>query len=147
MTAYLLGEVAAALRSAPEWFPPSLADRTVNCRNRWRSGPVYAPLPLGSDDRADIAEAVRERAAIQEYDGALARGEAERRARTAMRVFRYRLVDDPDQWVVLIAPGCDLTDAECCCRNRFGPGRVIEVQWHGKPPGAHSHAKSRGRRG
>jgi len=90
--------------------------------------------PLTPGERADIDEAIDERAAIQEYDGGLPRPEAERQARAAMRVYRYRLDYNPGQWLIIIAPGCDLNEATRCCRNRFGAERVVEVRRRGYTP-------------
>jgi len=89
---------------------------------------------LTADDHADVAEAIEERAAIQEYDGGLPRPEAERQARTAMRVYTYRLTDDPEQWLVMIAPGCELAEAKRSIRRQFGAERVLEVRRHGGTP-------------
>jgi hypothetical protein len=77
----------------------------------------------------DIAEHLAERAAIQEYDGGLTREQAETEARRTLRVFEYRLTDNPDTWLVLIAPGCDLAEAQRNLRARFG-GRLIDARKH-----------------
>ena len=45
----------------------------------------------------------------------------------ALRVFQYRLTDNPDSWLVLIAPGCDLIEATESLRGRFGT-RLIEAR-------------------
>lgn len=42
-------------------------------------------------------------------------------------VYRYRLTDKPDTWLILIAPGDDLTEARKVLENQFGKERVIEV--------------------
>ena len=76
---------------------------------------------------AAIREHLAERAAIQEYDGGLTRKQAEAEARRALRVYEYRLTDNPDAWLVMIAPGCDLEQAIRTCHNKFGPERVLEV--------------------
>lgn len=83
---------------------------------------------------AELSEAVREvyeeRAAIREYDGHESRKEAEAKAREAMRVYEYRLTDNgPDgPWLILLAPGCNLLEAECSLKNRFGDDRVQDVR-------------------
>ncbi len=87
-----------------------------------------APPPLSSEDHEAIAETLDERAAIQEFDGGLSRHEAERAARAAMRVFRYRLTTTRG-WCTLIAPGWDLADAEHDLSNRYG-SRLAEVVEH-----------------
>jgi hypothetical protein len=47
-----------------------------------------------------------------------------------MRVYQYRLVERPDTWLTLLAPGCDLADARRSLALRFGPERLIEVREH-----------------
>ena len=78
----------------------------------------------------NIREHFEERAAIREYDGHESRKEAEAKARAAMRVYEYRLADNgPDgPWLILLAPGCDLLEAECSLKNRFGADRVQDVR-------------------
>lgn len=88
---------------------------------------------------AELSEAVREvyeeRAAIQEYDGGLSRKEVETEARAAMRVYEYRLTDNglDGPWLILLAPGCDLLEAEHSLKNRFGVDRVLGVRERGFP--------------
>ena len=43
-----------------------------------------------------------------------------------LRVFQYRLTDNPAAWLVMIAPGCDRDEALECLRRRFGK-RLIDV--------------------
>jgi hypothetical protein len=88
------------------------------------------PLHLSADDRQAIEEAIEERAAIREFDGGQTRDVAEREARTAMRVYRYRLADSPDTWLVMIAPGCNLAEARGALNLQFGPDRVLELVEH-----------------
>ena len=85
---------------------------------------------LGDDLNENIREHFEERAAIQEYDGGLPRERAEAQARSALRVYEYRLSDNgPDgPWLILLAPGCDLAEAERSLRNRFGADRVLAVR-------------------
>jgi len=85
-------------------------------------------LPDLDDTHNHIQEHLAERAAIQEYDGGLTREQAEAEAVRTLRVFHYRLTDNPDAWLVLIAPGCDLEQAIRTCRNNFGSERVLEVR-------------------
>lgn len=88
------------------------------------------PPPLTPGDLADIEEAVEERAAIREFEGGEPRAVAEREARAAMRAFQV-LVDmgqgQPARWVTMIAPGCNLAQAQEAALWRF-PGRVLEVR-------------------
>jgi len=96
-------------------------------------------LLLAAPQEAELAENIREhfeeRAAIREYDGHESRKEAEAKARAAMRVYEYRLTDNgPDgPWLILLAPGCDLLEAEHSLKNRFGVDRVLEVRERGFP--------------
>jgi hypothetical protein len=102
---------------------------------RPRLAAVPDPPPLTDAERDDIAGHLAERAAIQEHDGGLPRAEAERQARGAMRVYRYRLADAPpwapgEQWLTLLAPGCDLAEARRALELRHGAERVLEVRVH-----------------
>jgi len=47
-----------------------------------------------------------------------------------MRVYRYRLMDDPGRWLVLIAPGYDLEQARARLEHQFGAERVLDVTAH-----------------
>ena len=88
------------------------------------------PPPLTPDQQADIQEAIDERAAILEFEAGLPRPEAETQATSAMRVYRYRVTDKPNDWLVMIAPGCDLEEARRTLIARFGSERLLEVQIH-----------------
>lgn len=79
-----------------------------------------------TDCQRNIQEAIEERAAIQEYDGRLSRQEAEKQARSAMRIYQYKLADYP-RWLVMLAPNTDLKEAKCVLKNRFGD-RLINVK-------------------
>jgi hypothetical protein len=81
---------------------------------------------LSEEDLESIDEAIEERAAIREFDGGETREVAERNARSAMRIFRYRVADKPSSWLALIAPGCDLTEARRHLELQFGE-RLLEV--------------------
>ena len=94
-----------------------------------KSNPEHHQIKPDLDDTHNhIQEHLAERAAIQEYDGGLTREQAEAEALRNLRVFHYRLTDNPDAWLVLIAPGCDLEQATRTCHNKFGADRVIEVR-------------------
>lgn len=47
-----------------------------------------------------------------------------------MRVYHYRLTDRPKDWLVMIAPGCELDEARRSLIARFGSERLLEVQIH-----------------
>jgi hypothetical protein len=88
-----------------------------------------APPPLTAAETADIEEAVQERAAIREFDAGEDRATAETQASSAMRVYRLLIAMDAGQeprWVTMLAPGCDLAEAERTAFIRF-PGRVRAV--------------------
>jgi hypothetical protein len=82
--------------------------------------------PLTAENHEAIVEAIEERAAIREFDGGESSEAAEREARSALRVHRYRMTDKPDIWLTMIAPGCSLEDAARDLRGRFGE-RLLEV--------------------
>ena len=93
-----------------------------------RKAKPHAPPPLSAADHEAIREAIEERAAIREFDGGEDRPTAEREARSAMRVYQYRLTDRPDAWLTMLAPGCDLDQARRDLALRFGAERVIEIR-------------------
>lgn len=82
-----------------------------------------------------VREAYEERAAILEYDGGLSQAQAETQAKVEQRLYEYRLTDNgPDgPWLILLAPGCDLPEAERSLKNRFGAYRVLAVRERGFP--------------
>ncbi len=83
---------------------------------------------LGDELTENIREHFEERAAIREYDGGEPREKAEDEARKALRVYEYRLTDNPDTWLILLAPGCDLAEAERSLKNQLGTHRVLAVR-------------------
>ncbi len=50
-----------------------------------------------------------------------------------MKVFEYRLTDNPVRWLTLLAPGCDLAEAERSLRDRFGERFVSVREWRPTP--------------
>jgi len=84
---------------------------------------------LTTEDRKAIAEAIEERAAIREFDGGETRKAAERNARSAIRVYRYRVAGKSSSWLTMIAPSCDLTEARHHLELRFGE-RLVDVVEH-----------------
>lgn len=91
--------------------------------------PLHPETANPEHDEA-IREHLEERAAIQERDGELSRSEAEREARRSLRVFKYRLADNPDIELVLISPGATIERARRRLEHQFGTDRVIEVRRH-----------------
>jgi hypothetical protein len=95
--------------------------------------PLSPALVLSPAEIEASREAIDERAAIREFDGGEDRTTAEREARSAMRVFHFRLADRPDIWLTMLAPGCDLDDARRTLSLRFGEDRLIEVAERTEP--------------
>jgi hypothetical protein len=125
-----------ATHATTENDPGSLLARIKERRQTAQSGSASRkdnrvaanPASLCPADQEAITEAMEERSAIQEHEGGMARGDAEREARTAMRVFRYRLVSGKG-WCTLIAPGWTLAGAEHDLRGRYGD-RFVKVVEH-----------------
>lgn len=92
--------------------------------------PKIDPPPLTDEDQESITDAVQERAAIMEFDGGLPRAEAEQQARSLMRVYRVLvgMADTDPRWCVMLAPGCDITEARGTAVARFGAERVLDVR-------------------
>lgn len=53
---------------------------------------------------------------------------AQTQAERATRVYRYRVTDHPNDWLTLIAPGCDLEEARAELQWRFGAARLLAVE-------------------
>jgi hypothetical protein len=104
-----------------------LTDTETDTAARPRQARAHLPPPLTATEQADIREAIAERAAIVEFDAGQPRAAAEEQARSAMRVFRYRLVERPDTWLSMLAPGCDLASARHALELRFGADRLVDV--------------------
>ena len=91
--------------------------------------PTPDPPYLSDHDQEALAEAFEERAAIQEHEGGLPRVDAEEAARSALRVYYYRVTDKPGTWLTLVCPGCDLEAARHSLTLRFGE-RLIDLVEH-----------------
>ena len=90
---------------------------------------LLTPPAITPGERANIEESIEERAAILEYDGGEDRATAEAKAISAMRVFRLLVAmseGQEDRWLTMLAPGCDLAEAERTANLKF-PGRVKAV--------------------
>ncbi|MEK7122323.1 MAG: hypothetical protein AAB855_00545 [Patescibacteria group bacterium] len=95
--------------------------RNKRCNNRATAEAKGTQQPLqqtSSFVASTVAEHFEERAAIQEYDAGLPRKRAEQAAMAALRVYEYRLTGNPS-WLVYLAPGVELSEAERCLRERF----------------------------
>ncbi|MEJ1298320.1 MAG: hypothetical protein RPU64_04125 [Candidatus Sedimenticola sp. (ex Thyasira tokunagai)] len=44
-----------------------------------------------------------------------------------MRIYRYRITDNPVRWNTMIAPGCDAEEARRSLINIYGAARLLEV--------------------
>jgi len=44
-------------------------------------------------------------------------------------VYHYQLADNPDAWLVMLAPGCDIEEARRVLDLQY-PGRVLAVRGH-----------------
>lgn len=88
---------------------------------------AHAPPPLSAAEQADIREAIQERATIVEFDAGQPRTAAEEQARSAMRVYRYRLSDKAETWLTCLAPGRDLDQVHHDLALRFGAARLVDV--------------------
>lgn len=87
------------------------------------------PPALTPEDLVNIEEAIAERAAIREHDGGEDRTTAEAQAVSAMRVYRLLVAMDEGiepRWVTMLAPGCDLDEAERTASLKFG-ARLLRI--------------------
>ncbi len=113
---------------APSPLPDALMALIKACKSDLLVVLSEGTPELTPDDLTDIQEAIDERAAIQEYEGGLSREKAKHDAQAAMCVYRYRLTDNPDNWLTMIAPGCNLKEAERVLITNFGDRRVVDVK-------------------
>ena len=74
----------------------------------------------------DIRERTEERAAIMKIDGGLSHQDADFAATNAMRVYCYRITDNPDSELVAIKPNVELAEATQELRQRYGD-RLLTV--------------------
>ena len=47
----------------------------------------------------------------------------------ASAVYQYRLIDNPDAWLIMLAPGCGIEEARRVLDLQY-PGRVLAVRGH-----------------
>ncbi|WP_041447080.1 hypothetical protein [Thiocystis violascens] len=83
--------------------------------------------PLPHSQETAIREALDERASILEFDAGLPQSVADTHESNALRVYRYRVTDHHEVWLILIAPGCTLDDARHTLSGRFGAERLLDV--------------------
>jgi hypothetical protein len=79
---------------------------------------------LSGEDR----EAAEERATARKLDGSESKERTAGQAPSAIRVYRYRLIDKPDTWLTMIAPDCDLEEARRSLTLRFGERLTAVVE-------------------
>ena len=51
----------------------------------------------------------------------------------ASAVYQYRLIDNPDAWLIMLAPGCGIEEARRVLDLQY-PGRVLAVRGHHNQP-------------
>ncbi len=108
-------------------FVPFVASRVApSGQNSSKEAAPQGGQPTEAELQESLREHFEERAAVREYEGGEPRTKAEAEARTALRVYEYRLTDSPS-WLVLLAPGVELADIERSLRERFGE-RFITVR-------------------
>jgi len=83
----------------------------------------------GDEAQKVIAKVTGARAAMRQASGEEPRGATEREVQSVMRVHRYRLIDNTDTWLTMIAPNCDLQAARRCLSGHFGE-RLTAVAEH-----------------
>ncbi|MBF0255897.1 MAG: hypothetical protein HQL47_05425 [Gammaproteobacteria bacterium] len=113
----LQGNSAGNFRETPSFPPPG------NLPINPTPGKPF-PKPVSSDS---LTEAIREKAAVLEFDAGLTREAADHRAPAAIGVFRFRLSDDPTKTHTLLDPGADLAGATATLHHQFGAERVLSV--------------------
>ncbi len=74
----------------------------------------------------NIREHIEERAAIMEYDGGLSRHDADQEGTRAIRVYRYRVTDNPKSELTAIMPNTSLSEAQESLKLKFG-SRLLAV--------------------
>ena len=124
--------VTSVTSNKPQAVTPSKEGNKPKNSDLQEALPVLPLLPgkTGNTEHDDaIREHLEERAAIMEYDGGLTRAQAETEARRELRVYEYKLTDNPDAWLVLIAPGCDLEEVRKSLSGRFG-SRLLDIRKH-----------------
>lgn len=102
------------------------------CQAGWElwidGGTLHYRAPLGYDPH--LLERLRKtKAELLRVLGGRTQvpGESKPRPASPTPVYRYRLTDKPDTWLILIAPGDDLNEARKVLENQFGKERLIEV--------------------
>jgi hypothetical protein len=95
-----------------------------------------APNPprVANNDPAAIRRTREGWSSIRDIAGGESRNARALPARHAMCVYRYRLTDKPDAWLIMIAPNCDLDEARRSLRLRFGERLTAVEHRHRKAP-------------
>ncbi|CAA9892676.1 hypothetical protein METHB2_790010 [Candidatus Methylobacter favarea] len=68
----------------------------------------------------NIKEVIEERSAIMQFEAGLPKAEAEKEAKSAIKVYHYRTSEKPDVDLVVIMPNTNLAEAESSLKRRFG---------------------------
>ena len=85
-------------------------------------------VPIPAELKGEDREAIEERVTCRTFDGGASGKAAAERPPSSMRVYRYRLLDNPDTWLTMIAPDCDLEEARRSLALRFGERRTAVVE-------------------
>jgi hypothetical protein len=95
-----------------------------------------APNPpcVGKNDPASIRGTREGWRSVRDLAGGESRNARALPARHAMCVYRYRLTDKPDAWLIMIAPDCDLEEARRSLHLRFGERLTAVEHRHQKEP-------------
>jgi len=81
---------------------------------------VPNPPRVANNDPAAIRGTREGWRSIRDIAGGESRNARALPARHAMCVYRYRLTDNPDAWLIMIAPDCALDEARRSLHLRFG---------------------------
>lgn len=94
-------------------------------------GPRPLPAAFLSELRAHKAELMAALGDCPTSHAEAVQAATEKRTETEgrMRVYEYRLSDNPVRWLTLLAPNCDLAEAERSLRDRFGHRFVTVREW------------------
>lgn len=122
-------QVSDRPRDEPRLIPgPKIGSRPRNATTgdgTLRLHPGSDEIPASQTDSQPGSDPFELR--VLKNTGHPASSQIERSPTSQTPVYRYRLTDKPDTWLILIAPGCDLDEARRVLENQFGKERVIEV--------------------
>ena len=82
---------------------------------------------LTADEWQDIQEVIAEHAAIREHLGGESAADAQHEARAAMRVYLYRLQNNPKTSHTLVCPGCNQDQTRTAIGTQAGRGASLSL--------------------